>query len=270
MLDVQDLWVVHTRKRFGIRLPRRDESSVAAVRGVSFSVPASRIVAIVGESGSGKSSAALAVTRLGRITSGRVLLRGTDLLALNRRQLRRIRPEMQLVFQDPHGSLDPRQRLRSGLTELRRQHPERTGWITDAELLERVGLSTAILSRLPSGLSGGQAQRMVIARALLLRPALLVADEPTSALDVSIQAQILNLLLSLSRKEGIGILLITHDLPVARHVADYVYVMEDGVFVEHGESERVFSNPSHVYTQELIDALPSKEFRAAPSTTPTY
>jgi ABC-type oligopeptide transport system ATPase subunit len=265
VLDVEDLWVVHPRRRLSVRPGAVRADDVAAVRGISFTVPASGIVGIVGESGSGKSSAALAVTRLGRITSGTVLLEGTDLIALGRSALRRMRPQIQMIFQDPNGSLDPRQRMRAGLAELRRQHRERTGWISDEDLLERVGLSPAILPRLPSELSGGQAQRMVIARALLLRPALLVADEPTSALDVSIQAQILNLLLSLSAEEKIGILLITHDLPVARHVADYVYVMEHGVFVEHGESDRVFSSPTHDYTQELINALPSKEFRPGSS-----
>ena len=168
---------------------------------------------------------------------------------------------MQIIFQDPNGSLDPRQSMRAGLAELRRQHKQRTSWISDEDLLQRVGLSTTALSRLPNELSGGQAQRMVIARALLLRPALIVADEPTSALDVSIQAQILELLLSLTKQEAVGVLLITHDLPVARHVADYVYVMENGVFVEHGNTESVFDKPTHSYTRELIDALPSKEFQ---------
>jgi ABC-type oligopeptide transport system ATPase subunit len=151
--------------------------------------------------------------------------------------------------------------MRAGLAELRRQHKQRSSWISDEDLLDRVGLRTANLARLPSELSGGQAQRMVIARALLLRPALIVADEPTSALDVSIQAQILELLLSLTKQDDVGVLLITHDLPVARHVADYVYVMENGVFVEHGPPENVFGSPTHSYTRELIGALPSKEFQ---------
>lgn len=262
MLEVDDLWVVHPKRRLRLRPRGSAHDDVAAVRGVSFTVPLGNVVAIVGESGSGKSSAALAVTSLGRVTSGRVRLQGDDLLSLGRRALRRKRPEMQMVFQDANGSLDPRQRMRSGLAELRRQHKRRSDWISDEELLHRVGLSSSILPRRPSELSGGQAQRMVIARALLLRPALLVADEPTSALDVSIQAQILDLLLSLTKQEDLGILLITHDLPVARHVADYVYVMQNGVFVEHGATESVFGSPSHSYTRELIAALPSKEFRA--------
>ena len=252
--------MIHPRRR--LRFRARDEANnVAAVRGVSFSVPQGSVVAVVGESGSGKSSAALAATCLGRVTSGRIRLQGVDLLSLSRRGLRRKRPEMQMIFQDPNGSLDPRQTMRAGLSELRRQHKRRASWISDEELLQRVGLSTSALTRLPGELSGGQAQRMVIARALLLRPALLVADEPTSALDVSIQAQILGLLLSLAREERVGILLITHDLPVARHVADHVYVMENGVFVEHGATEKVFTSPGHDHTRELIDALPSKDFQ---------
>jgi len=261
VLEVGELWVIHRRGRLRLRSGDEASKDVAAVRGVSFSVPEGGIVAVVGESGSGKSSAALAVTCLGRVTSGTILLRGVDLLSLNRRTLRRKRPEMQMIFQDPNGSLDPRQTMRAGLSELRRQHKQRASWISDEELLQRVGLSTSILTRLPGELSGGQAQRMVIARALLLRPALLVADEPTSALDVSIQAQILGLLLSLTKEERVGILLITHDLPIARHVADYVYVMENGVFVEQGETEKIFSNPVHEYTRELIGALPSKDFQ---------
>ncbi|HEX4518001.1 MAG TPA: ATP-binding cassette domain-containing protein [Gaiellaceae bacterium] len=260
VLAVEDLSVAYRKSRVG---SQSGGGTFHAVQNVSLAVHAGEVVALIGESGSGKSSLAMAIAQLGRISGGSVRLNGDELTELRGRALRRRRPDFQMIFQDPHGSLDPHQTMRSGLGELRRVHPERSGWISNEDLLTRVGLQPSILTRLPGEMSGGQAQRMVIARTLLLRPTLLIADEPTSALDVSIQAQILTLLRSLAEQEELAILLITHDLALARHVADYVYVMQDGLFVEEGETEAVLASPRHRYTRELMAAVP-KEGHLAP------
>jgi ABC-type glutathione transport system ATPase component len=254
VLEVEALRVVHPRRN-------RAGADVVAVGGVTLTVGEGEVVALIGESGSGKTSLALAAAGLGRVTSGSVRVLGEDLTRLRGRRLRHRRADVQVVFQDPHASLDPRQRVASGLRELRKLHPERTAWIGDGELLGKVGLTPEILTRLPGEMSGGQIQRVVVARALLLRPRLLLADEPTSALDVSVQAQILNLLLSLKETEGIAVLLVTHDLGIVRHTADRVYVMRDGVVVEHGETEAVLTAPHDAYTNRLIAALPGKEYQ---------
>ncbi len=254
VLQIEDLRVVFSERGIGRR------PDVVAVDGVSLSVGAGEIVGLVGESGSGKTTLALATALLGKISAGRIHLAGESIIGISRSRMRRLRARIQVVFQDPHGSLDPRQTVRSGLGELRSLHPERTGWIGDADLLDRVGLVEDLLDHLPHELSGGQAQRVSIARALLLRPALLVADEPTSALDVSVQAQILNLLLQLRASDQIAVLLISHDLSVVRNICDRVYVMKDGRVVEAGETEQLLSSPSHRYTRELIAAIPGKDW----------
>jgi ABC-type glutathione transport system ATPase component len=227
------------------------------VNDVSIAVGAGEIVGVVGESGSGKTSLALAISRLGPCSAGEVRLLDEDLGALRGRRLRAVRPLVQMIFQDPQGSLDPRQSVRSGLAELRRLHPERAGWITDEALLERVRLTPAHLGRFPHQLSGGQAQRVCIARAVLTRPRLLIADEPTSGLDVLVQADILELLLELRAEFGLSMLLITHDLGLVRRICDRVYVMLTGEVVEEGSAEQVLARPAHEYTQRLIRAVPS-------------
>jgi ABC-type glutathione transport system ATPase component len=253
ILEIRDLRVVHPK-------PWSRSEGFVAVQGMTLSLGSGEIVGLVGESGSGKTTVAMAAAGLGRVTSGHIRVRGEELAALRGRKLRRFRAEVQVVFQDPHGSLDPRQSVRSGLRELRSLHRERTSWITDEDLMARVGLGAEILDRLPSEVSGGQAQRVSIARALLLRPSLLVADEPTSALYVSIQAQIVELLRSLSREEGVAILFISHDLSVVRQLCQRVFVMRSGVVVEHGDIEAVAADPQHEYTRALIEALPGKHF----------
>ena len=254
VLQIEDLRVVFSERGIGKR------PDVVAVDGVSLCIEAGEIVGLVGESGSGKTTLALATALLGKITEGRISLEGEEIIGVSRSRMRRLRSRIQVVFQDPHGSLDPRQTVRKGLSELRSLHMDRTAWITDAELLAKVGMTEDLLDHLPHELSGGQAQRVSIARALFLRPSLLVADEPTSALDVSVQAQILNLLLQLRESENISVLLISHDLSVVRNLCDRVYVMKDGRVVEEGETEELLGSPNHPYTRQLIAAIPGKDW----------
>lgn len=252
VLDVDGLTVTHNRRG------RSGPKHLVAVDSASISIGAGEIVGVVGESGSGKTSLAMAVTGLGRMSGGSVKLLGSDLASLGPRELRRARADVQVVFQDPHGSLDPRQSVTAGLSELRRLQPERSAWITDEELMRRVKLAPEILHRFPHQLSGGQAQRVCVARALLTHPRLLVADEPTSGLDVSVQADVLQLLLELRETAGISILFISHDLSVVRLLCDRVYVMLDGKVVEEGAAEDVLERPTHEYTRRLVAAIPGR------------
>lgn len=254
VLEVEDLVVEHRSRTTG--------EVFRAVDGVSLSIAAGESVAVVGESGSGKTTLAMAATGLGATGRGDIRLLGHSLATTGRRQLRRLRPEVQVVFQDPHGSLDPRQSVRSGFAELRRLQRRRTSWIDDQGLLERVRLTPEILDRYPHQLSGGQAQRVCIARALLMRPRLIVADEPTSGLDVSVQADVLALLEEVRTSTGAALLMISHDLAVVRTVCDSVHVMLRGQVVESGLCERVFREPEDDYTRELLDAMPGKRWRA--------
>ncbi|TDC92282.1 ATP-binding cassette domain-containing protein [Actinomadura sp. 7K507] len=233
-----------------------------AVDGVSLRIGAGESAAVVGESGSGKTTLAMAATGLGPRSGGDIELLGHSLASLSRRRLRELRPEVQIVFQDPHGSLDSRQSVRSGLRELRGLQRKRTSWIDDAGLLESVRLSPDLLDRYPHQLSGGQAQRVCIARALLMRPRLIVADEPTSGLDVSVQADVLGLLREVRETTGAALLMISHDLAVVRSVCETVHVMRHGRVVEGGPCETVFTRPADDYTRELLAAMPGARWRA--------
>ncbi|MBF8191828.1 ABC transporter ATP-binding protein [Nonomuraea sp. K274] len=224
-----------------------------AVDSVSIDVSRREIVGVVGESGSGKTSIGMVAAGLWPATGGSVTIEGRP---ISPRMPRRDRALVQMAFQDPNASFDPRQSVRGGLRELRRLHKERTGWISDEDLLRRVGLDSVLLGRLPHQLSGGQAQRIAVARALLLRPKLLIADEPTSALDVSVQAQILDLLRALCRDEDLSILFISHDLAVVRSLCRRVYVMRHGQVVESGSTDEVMAHPRHEYTVKLLAAIP--------------
>lgn len=257
LLQVEDLVVrFHTRVR-GEFMRKR---VVTAVDGVSFSIGAGRTLGLVGESGSGKTTVGLSVLRSVDASSGRVWLNGVDLMKLSNRDLRERRKEIQVVFQDPSSSLNPRHTVAQILTEPLEVHGTPHGMTTAErveELLDQVGLDGSISRRYPHEFSGGQRQRIAIARALAVQPDLIICDEPVSALDVSVQAQILKLLAQLQADFGISYLFISHDMGVIRHVADDIAVMYLGRIVEHGPARRVLEHPAHPYTMALLSAAPS-------------
>ncbi|KGJ03732.1 peptide/nickel transport system ATP-binding protein [Paracoccus halophilus] len=247
--------------RFPVKggLLRRTVAQVHAVEDVSFTVNAGETLSLVGESGSGKTTAGRSALRLVEPTSGRVELAGTDLLALSASGLRRARRDMQMIFQDPFASLDPHMRLYDQIEEPMLNYgignrAERQDRI--AQLFDRVELPRAFMRRYPHEMSGGQRQRIAIARALALNPRLIVADEAVSALDVSVQAQVLNLLMELQRELGISILFISHDMAVVERVSHQVAVMYLGRIVEIGSRRQVFETPQHSYTRQLMSAVP--------------
>lgn len=255
LLVVEDLRKVYSsrrRQRRGSEDTPADADTVA-VDGVSFEVGAGETLAIVGQSGSGKSTVARCVTRLLPVTSGRILFAGSDITQLRGRGLRRLSLEMQIVFQDPKQSFNPRLRLKRSLNEPLKIHglPSQPA-IT--EVLEMVGLAPSYLRRYPHELSGGELQRLAIARALLVKPRLIVLDEPVSALDVSVQAQITSLLRELQGLTGVGYLFIAHDLAVVRELAHRVAVMRYGRVLEMKKAPELFAQPEHPYTRDLIAA----------------
>ena len=268
LLEVKDLVRHYT-------LPREKLFSapplVKALNGVSFSIKAGRSLGIVGESGSGKSTIARLVMALDVPTSGSVELLGRDLNRLPRDELRAARRDIQMVFQDPYGSLDPRQTVArivaeplEALADASERGSRKAQRDRAAESLAAVGLRSTDLDKYPHEFSGGQRQRIAIARALITRPQLIVADEPVSALDVSVQAQVLNLMQDLQQQFGISYLLISHDLAVVNHLCDEVCVLYRGLVVERGAPRQLFSHAEHPYTQALLAAVPRAEPRAAP------
>jgi peptide/nickel transport system ATP-binding protein len=255
------LVVENLAKRY--RLPREHllaaAQQVQVLDGVSFVLHRGRSLGLVGESGSGKSTLARLVMALEPPSAGRVLLDGLDLHALPAADLRRARALVQMVFQDPYGSLDPRRSVLQTVAEplavlhgaSRAEQRERAG-----EALDAVGLRSADLTKYPHEFSGGQRQRIAIARALITRPKLIVADEPVSALDVSVQAQVLNLMQDLQDRFGVTYLFISHDLAVVDLVCDEVIVLWQGRIVEQGDPDRLFTAPQHPYTRRLLAAVP--------------
>ncbi|MGB7685827.1 MAG: ATP-binding cassette domain-containing protein [Solirubrobacterales bacterium] len=257
LLEVTDL-VKHFPVKRGILIDR-EVDQVKAVDGISFSIPRGETLGLVGESGSGKSTACRAVLQLIKPTSGSVRFEGREIAGQSRRQMRPLRRQMQMIFQDPYASLNPRKRVgqivgdplrlqgvASGAEMRRRVH----------ELLERVGLSPEHYNRFPHEFSGGQRQRIGIARALALQPKLVIADEPVSALDVSIQAQIVNLLDDLQDEFGLTYLFVAHDIGVVRHISDRIAVMHNGKIVEQGTADQVCEHPTDAYTKKLLSAVP--------------
>lgn len=256
LVQVEDLRV-HFPITRGLLL-RRQVGAVRAVDGIDFSVRQGETLGLVGESGCGKSTTGRALLRLVPATSGSVRFQGEDLLALKGEDLRRRRRDIQMIFQDPYGSLDPRMTVGDIVAE-----PLRAHGLGGADILERVkailarcGMSPRAIRRYPHEFSGGQRQRVAIARALALRPAFVVCDEPTSALDVSIRAQVLNLLVELQQELGLTYLFIAHDLAAVRHVSDRIAVMYLGKVVELAPAAEIHARPAHPYTQALISAVP--------------
>ena len=259
------LEVKHLGRRFA--LPRaglfQPAGALQALSDVSFTLQPGKSLGIVGESGSGKSTLARMVMALDTPSEGQVLFKGVDVHQTHGQALRQLRSGFQMVFQDPYGSLDPRQKVLAIVTEpIRTLQPvsdSRSEWHDRAaQAMSEVGLRTADLDKYPHEFSGGQRQRIAIARALMTRPALIVADEPVSALDVSVQAQVLNLMMDLQDRYGLSYLFVSHDLAVVNLMCDDVLVLQSGRVVEQGSAEHIFKQAAHPYTRALLAAVPGQ------------
>jgi oligopeptide/dipeptide ABC transporter ATP-binding protein len=256
LLDVEDL-KVHFPIRRGVL--SRTVGHVYAVDGLSLTLAPGETLGIVGESGCGKTTAGLAILRLIEPTSGRVTYNGEDLSRVDKARMRELRKELQVIFQDPYSSLNPRMTVRQILSDPMDVHGLYTGSQREARvsfLLERVGLSAEVSRRYVHEFSGGQRQRIGIARALTLDPRVIIGDEPVSALDVSIQAQIINLLMDLQKEFDLSYIIIAHDLAVVEHICDRIVVMYLGKVVESGTYADLYTDPKHPYTQALLSAVP--------------
>ena len=242
----------------------RNQRAVHAVRDVSFDVRPGQTLGVVGESGSGKSSLGRLLIRLMEVDGGQILFEGRDIATLSETEFRSLRPKVQMIFQDPFASLNPRMNVGAILTVGPIAHGMKPARAREQarELLQTVGLDAGSFSRYPHEFSGGQRQRIGIARALMFKPSLLVADEAVSALDVSIQAQILELLNQIQRETGVAMIFITHDLRVASQICDEIAVMQKGRIVEYGPPSTIFRNPAADYTRELVAAIPGEDLEA--------
>jgi oligopeptide transport system ATP-binding protein len=256
LIQVRDLKKYFYRER----LFSSDKKPIQAVDGVSFSIRRGETLGLVGESGCGKTTVGKSTLRLIEPTAGQIYFKGLDILSLDRKAMRQLRTHMQFIFQDPYGSLNPRMRVGEIVGEGIEVHQIARGRGKDqrvAEILEKVGLHPQDALRYPHEFSGGQRQRIGIARAISLNPELIVADEPVSALDVSIQAQILNLLMELHDQLGLTYLFISHDLRIVKYLSDRIAVMYMGKLVEMANGEDLFNRPLHPYTQLLLRAIPT-------------
>jgi len=258
-LELQDLKTHFSVKGGG--LISKTSETIKAVNGVNLSIKKGEILGLVGESGCGKSTLSRTVMQLEPATSGKVILDGEELTALPKNEVRQRRLDFQMIFQDPYASLNPRMTIFSTLAEaICQRHPnlKKDPALFDkvVELMATVGLDSKHMQKYPHEFSGGQRQRIAIARALAPEPKLVIADEPVSALDVSIQSQILNLLLELREKLDLTMIFISHDLSVVRYIADNIAVMFSGKIVEYGEANEVFLNPKDDYTKKLLSAIP--------------
>ena len=255
------LRVEHLKKYFPVRtgIIGQKLQYVRAVDDISFNVRAGRTVGIVGESGCGKTTMGRTILRLHSVTSGDVIFNGMDLGKMKPRKLRKIRPQIQMIFQDPYSSLSPRLTVGEIIGEAVRQHnivPKEQYKEYIFEIMKKCGLQPQYFERYPHEFSGGQRQRICIARSIALKPKLIICDEPVSALDVSIQAQIINLLKDLQKKDGLAYIFISHDLSVVEHISDEVGVMYLGSMMEYAKTKDIFERPLHPYTEALFSAVP--------------
>lgn len=257
LLDVQDLAVHFSNPATRIFAKHK---AIKAVDGVSFQIARGEVLSLVGESGCGKTTVGRVLTRLEKATAGSAMLSGCDILKLSQNAFRPLRRNIQMIFQDPFASLNPRLTIEQTLREPLMIHKLAANRAQArrvvVEMLEKVGMGESILRRYPHEFSGGQRQRIGIARAMIVEPELIIADEAVSALDVSIQAQVLNLLKQLQRDSGVAMLFISHDLAVVRHISDRIAVMHDGRIVELAQKTALFEHPQHDYTQRLLNAIP--------------
>lgn len=257
LLEVKDI-----KKYYIPRGNRKEKRAVKAIDGVSFRIPARTTYGLVGESGCGKTTIGKTIMGLTDATAGQILFQGENIVSCKGRDLRRMRTRMQMIFQDPFSSMDPKKTIFQIVAEPLKELgevPKNQLRRKVAETLESCGLTEDCLDRYPHEFSGGQRQRICIARALILAPDFIVCDEPVSALDVSVQAQVINLLKQLQREKGMAYLFISHDLSVVEHVSDHVGVMYLGKLVETAPKKLLFSNPKHPYTQALLSAVPVPE-----------
>ncbi|MGW1061113.1 ATP-binding cassette domain-containing protein [Micromonospora rubida] len=256
LLDVSGVSKSFSTGRDFLGRPKR---RLPAVHDVSFTLDKGECLAVVGESGAGKSTLGRMVLRLIKPDAGRIMFDGVDVLGVGSAQMRRLRQRMQMIFQDPHSSLNPRMSVAEAVAEPLLVHSD-LGRVDRqkraAELLDRVGIGHRYLGRYPAELSGGQLQRVAIARALTLKPSLIVCDEPVAALDVSVRAQVLNLLRDLQEEFGLAYLFVSHDLALVEVIADRVLVMAEGRTVEQGTVQQIFQAPTEEYTQRLLAAIP--------------
>lgn len=254
-LEVNDL-NVHFPIRGG--LLNRKIDAIRAVDGISFKIEEGQTYGLVGESGSGKTTTGRAIIGLNDITSGEVIYQGTNLSDRRTRKMD-IRKDIQMIFQDPYSSLNPKKRVLDIVAEPLRNYEKLTKkeeFYQVAELLEKVGLSEESIYKYPHQFSGGQRQRIGIARAIALKPKLIIADEPVSALDVSVQAQVLNFMQDIQKELNLTYLFISHDLGIVKHMSDKIGIMYQGRFVEEGTTEEIFTDPQHIYTKRLVAAIP--------------